>query len=147
MKHPSEPSSIDRPKWQSTAFPSATSNSHRSECISPGASSCVQTKIQLSSSALLSSSTRKQWCMNLFGRGWVIFASNQSCTSCRVWPRKTVGDDEVIGGEDPLVMVVISLVSMMTISSDTSGVGLYSERYSSVHCKKRFRVCHKQRLR
>lgn len=57
-----------------------------------------------------------------------------------MWPRKTVGD-EAIGGEDPLVMVVISLVSMMTIASDASGMGLYSERYSSVRCKKRFRVC------
>jgi len=79
----------------------------------------------------------------------VIFASNQSHTSLRERPRRGVGD-EAIGGEDPLVIIAISLVSMMTSQSDACVVTfgeLNSERYSSVHSKRRSRVCREQRLR
>ena len=92
---------------------------------------------------LFSSITRKQPRINPSGRGWVIFASNQSRTSLREKPRKAVGD-EVIEGEDPLAIVAISLVSTMTSQSDAC-VAEFSElnweRYSSVHSKRRSRVC------
>ena len=122
MKLPIKPSSIDCP-WtsQATTFSSATSKPHRSECISPGAESCVQTNIQLSSFVLSSSITRKQCGVNPSGCGRAIFASNQSRTSSRERPRKAVGD-EATGREDPLVIVAISLVSMMTSRSDTCAV-------------------------
>jgi len=72
----------------------------------------------------------------------VIFASNHSCTSLRETPRKAVGD-EAIGGEDSLVIVAVSLVSMMISTSDACVMlfgELNSERYSSVHSKRRSRV-------
>ena len=78
----------------------------------------------------------------------MIFASNQSHTSLRERPRKAAGH-EAIGGEDPLVIVAISLVSTMTSQSDACVAKfgeLNSERYSSVHSKRRFRVCRTKKI-
>jgi hypothetical protein len=139
MNIPRLPSVIDRPISQCPAFCIARSNVHRS---APGAESSVETKIQVSSSADLASSTRKQSGKNPFGRMSVILSRNQSWTSWRVWLKKTVGH-EATGGMDPLVMEAISLVSMMTMEEDTSTVSFglqYSSRYSSLHRKRRSRA-------